>query len=162
MNIDKLWIRSIFAFPLGVAWCCYKEKIDAYLKTKCGVLVFICSSIVLLFSAVLSVYGEYRGIDIILTIGEIVGSSAFCIWLFTLLFKVNFNNKATRFFGKYAMEVYLLHNLFLTVMNRVEFVAKNNALYILCTVIFTAIGAVLLKKINDIVINRLYFKNSVN
>ena len=155
MKKDKIWIRSTLAFPLGVLWCTYREKIDTYIKTKYGMLIFIFSSIVLLLSAALSLYGEHREIDVLLTIGEIIGSSAICIWLFTLLFKVNFGNKATRFLGKYAMEIYLLHDLILTVMYRVTFVKDNTVLYILSSIMLTAFGAILLKKIDDIFVNKL-------
>ncbi|MDO4814718.1 MAG: acyltransferase [Gemella sp.] len=107
--------NSLLAFPLGLFWGLYKEKIDNLMKNNYTILI-------LLFSFLVFIGHNYVDILMELEIDDVPFFSAllanmknifFVIFFMLLALKLNFKNKFFDFIGTISLEFYLVHGMFI-------------------------------------------------
>lgn len=87
-------------------------------------------------------------------------SMVICIVLTFLLLtlKVQFKNSILNFLGKISLEIYLIHNLFITYLRPV---IKSNLLFVISVYVFSILLATILNYLDRMLINRICPKNPV-
>ena len=120
------WYNSILLFPVGLLFAKYESKVTAFFK-KGYLLWLILSAAGTVYAFRLSVYlkdkkwgyyGETWGDPLKLwhrlgtCAGEWLACLCFVLFIFLLLMKVRFGNRALALLGGVTLEYYLMHGMF--------------------------------------------------
>lgn len=136
------WYQTIPCVLFGMVYCYKKEFIDARLKKYAWIIFILCS---MLFTAcfILSAIGN---IDVIF---DMLYSLFFVCAMITLSYILCntslIENKFTKLCGKYSLEIYVTHGLFLRLI-KLGYI-KNVFLYIIVVIIGTIVMSAIIKKV---------------
>lgn len=156
-NFSNLWYRSIFAFPVGVLYSYYVERIEKFYfnKTLLKYAMTIFSLIFVLVLRYICVIGGKEGPQVLF---DILSSMAFPFTTIILLRKIKFSNKLLFFLGNISFEIYLIHFLIMKVFDVYYKSGEINLiLYFLLTFSFSILLAWLVHFVNKFLIQK-YFK----
>ena len=135
------WYNSTWTFFVGMVIARYKEPVIAFVKKYYKVLLPVGTVLFLVMHAatvyMLSHVGYWKEWDGYPGYKEkfltwLVQGPTVIVFVLTLLMltmKIQFHNGLLRFLGKIAIELYLIHNIFILYLPKV---IKNEFLYILC------------------------------
>lgn len=128
--VPDLWV-SYFAFPIGVLFVKYEDRILCLLKKAANRLIAVTvPGLIVAASCVLKIFGQSTGNQLLMKVCDAVGSAAFVIAVFVILSRVKIGGRIAAFYGRISYEFYLLHglgiyiaNLFFDMDNALAFIA---------------------------------------
>lgn len=95
------WIDNIMAFPLGIGYSLYRDKIETWLRNGYNYyFIFFALTVILV------AWRHFKGVDIF---G--VCTCLFALWVILLSMKVKFDNKILQWLGVQAFAIYILQRL---------------------------------------------------
>lgn len=165
LYVETYLYNSIIAFPIGIFFAKYDEKICSLTK-KHWLPVFLITTIILALLLIICL-DERRHYTDFHTIMQIISTIFFCLTITFLSMKVKFENKVFSFLGGMTLEIYLVHVLFVEIfaakfIGYLEpiFYIKNPILYSAAIFILTiplAFGVKLLRiKLPQFIIGKSY------
>ena len=132
------WYDDILPFAVGVAFAIYKDKIIRFLQAKIHYIVLLCCMILL---------GGFflweSRLTVLYAISVTVFTFCFCIVIILIMMKLNPKSKLFVFLGQYSWEIYLFHQAFIFLFNKVF---SRNVLIMISSFALTVIVGVLLQK----------------
>lgn len=140
----------LYCFSIGVLWAEYQEKIISFVK-KHYISCLLGSGITTTVFLGLFLI-EYESV-----LGKLVfrniGTSCFCILTAILLLVIDVHNRFLELLGKISLEIYLIHFLFVNLLNeKIGQTRFNVYLCIVCTVLAACVLNFLIKKIKTILL----------
>lgn len=141
---------SLLAFPLGLIWAYYKEKIDLLANKFYTTLLIIFSIFLFIGHHHIRILATFSMLDydIQTALATNFANIAFVIFFIWLTIKTNLQNKLFAFLGKISLELYLIHGLFVYYLNILlgkEY--KNDLLYLTLVVSCSIVSAYLINKL---------------
>ena len=168
------WYNCVHLFSIGLLFSKFEDKIVKHLKKfyHMYMIISIVICICLLQISEINVekfayFGESisklekvnRGIKILLP--QMGCSLAFVLFICLLNMKIRFGNVILKFMGTLTLEFYLIHGLYIELFgfNFLDFApslfyVRNVALYVLVVIIFSIPSAILLKRINNVILKK--------
>lgn len=145
------WYQSNFAFPLGLLWGEYKEKIEGFIKKGKNYIVFMACSLLITVVSLGIIYVS-RHFDFYFEIINIIFRNIFglaaTIDVILLLRVMKPNSRYWKSLGSISLEIYLFHSLAWTILRNQYFSIKNNALWTILTLILSILIAYFANKVN--------------
>lgn len=151
---DSIPARSTLSFYIGMLYCFYKDKVDAFVKKS---FMLKSLAVLLIFAALCGArfYFVIRGSVIADVLFAILSSSVFSVLVFVFAIKkVRIGNRLLNILGNASYEIYLLHGLFCDVF---RFLNTNMLLYFLAVIVCSVLCAAALKALSSR-INGMVFK----
>lgn len=122
-EFTSVWYRSIFAFPLGVVYSLYQDKIEALFSRK--IMLSYCAVFVLFAFLLLSKYlCIVLNLKYLQVIFDIMSSGIFALMLILLFRKIRLGNRVLYFLGGISYEIYLVHYLVVNFVYHYYFVGQ--------------------------------------
>lgn len=108
------WYNSFLAFPLGLVWARFKSQIDAVLY-RYSKFIILLGLINLFIWHNHAIWMDKLGItrDVIKVGIMNITVCSFVMFVMFLLVKLNIKNPIFKWVGKYSLELYLIHGLFI-------------------------------------------------
>lgn len=109
LGYEEYWYNTAIAFPLGIFWAVYEEKLTPWLQKHYAsalILSFLCFGF--FFGAALAA----MRVNVFVSLYW-AASCAFVLFLLLILMKFTFQNPVLRFLGEISFEIYGLHGLFM-------------------------------------------------
>lgn len=162
------WYNSSFLFFIGMLVAYNEEKITAYAKEKykillpislIGTVITILLDIFILHAV--SYYSSIVGCFVCLAF-QLPSIIFFVMFVLLVSMKIKFNNPALDFLGKIALEVYLIHNLFLAGFRSNCIFIENDILYLAAIYASTILAACILHVIDQKLIKSIKHVPSAN
>lgn len=148
---QDLYYKSILAFPLGMYWYKYREKLLATLD-QAYIRNLVIVTIVLLFSFCIKVFGTLQSITLISSIGNMSSAVMICVFFGIVLYKLQIGNMLLRFVGNLSFEIYLIHFCCLNILWKYNY-AKNSPLFFIAVSLgITLVLAKVLNQMNKMVL----------
>ncbi len=138
-GFESTWYEGIMAFPLGMVWCRYQDKLYFLKKRKNCILVAITAFMFVCTCFALSRILPNKTISVIC---KSMSGVIFPIVVVVIVGCISIENNVTRILGKYSMEIYILQGLFLSIFHKPPLNIVNPYMYVLMVMIFVSIGAV--------------------
>ncbi len=139
-----------FCFVVGIIVGYFEHRIFAFIKKKPIKSVLISLGFFLLFLLLYQYFYEN------IVIGKVIFRNLSAIWfsLFVVIFGllIKLQNKSTLFWGKISFELFLYHNLFITLFRSNIFYIPDDSIYTVSVLIATFICSFLINKL-DVKIN---------
>lgn len=164
------WYNSSLLLFIGMYVAKNEEKVISFIKKRYAALLTISGvcTIVLTFVAIVAamMISYYRpglvgrASSIICLLCETLATLAFVSFILILTMKVRLNNKILDFLGKIALEIYLIHRFFLVALNSDYITIQNIVLYLAAVYAYTIITAIVLHKIDGIVVGAIQGRKS--
>lgn len=151
LPLEAKWTRSIIAFPLGVMWCKYKNKIDNIIRNNYYINLLL-SGLAFLITCFVKIAGVYLNSNLIVFLGNALSSITVCILLSIILNKITLKNKVLLWIGTHSLEIYLYHNIILRILGRIQFIHNDTFLYVSTTFLITIIISMIISPINKLLI----------
>lgn len=142
LNFSLTWYQTIPCAILGMLFCCKKPFIDELFK-KYVWLIFIVSGVLFAGCYLLSSNTNIKIIFNVLYSLFFVCTTVSFAYILSNTWLVK--NKITAFCGKYSLEIYATHGLFLPLF-KLGYI-KNVYVYILVVILGTLIASLLIKKV---------------
>lgn len=141
-NLGIIWYQTIPCMVFGMVFFYKKKNIDQLLK-KYSWITFIVCSIVFVACFVLSAISK---VDVIF---DVLYSLFFVCAMITLSYilcnTALIDNRFTSLCGKYSLEIYVTHGLFLRLI-KLQYI-KNIYVYILVVIIGTILSSIIVKQV---------------
>ncbi len=164
------WINSLPSFVVGMIYAKNNTKITAFIRKKYPLWVTLFA---ILFSSAFFlsnyVYKEFWGVDlytfpIIKVVLQMICSTMFVLLIFTIGMKVRIGNPVLNFLGKYTLELYLFHVVFVEIFAycfifpfcKPYFYISNNLLYLLAVIAITIPVAIAVHYANGFIVKLVY------
>ena len=151
---QDLYYRSIFAFPLGVCWYKYREKLlKCFAQTYTGSLV-LCTMcfIICLF---IKTFGAMISDSLVMSLGSMSSAVMICVFFGIAFYKLHIDNVILRVLGKLSFEIYLIHNWVLQLVWRYVCAEDSILLFISISLIVTIVLAKFMNQVNKTIFFRL-------
>lgn len=139
-GFESTWYEGIMAFPLGMVWCRYQDKLNFLKKGRITFSVAITA-----FMFVCTCFGLSRILpnEIISVICKSMSAVIFPIVVVVIVSWISIENNVTCILGRYSMEIYILQGLFLSMFHQSPINIENPYMYVLMVMIFVGIGTVI-------------------
>ena len=159
------WYKTVICFPIGIIWGLNKQKINVLFQ-KIGNKYWL---IVLLFSMVFTgayflpaINNRLFHIDIIsiTDLTDVLMGVTFSLLMIIFLYKINFINAITSYFGKISYEVYLYHGLIIKALMMFwssydsKFAVHQELLSVMVFVI-TIVVATIFNRVDTLIIRKI-------
>ena len=150
-NGQFMWSASCITMALGTLWA-YKQNQILNIIKKYYWLILIISVIGYLGGmAFMPIFNKVFGFYPPEFIAENIRCIFFVIIMTLITMKLSLANCITKYLGKISYEIYLIHGLYLLLLEKL--VGFNKVVYVLAVVILTIVTAVILSKINKLLLN---------
>ena len=136
-SLGSWWYQTIFALTLGMIYCYKKDKIDKILK-KYSILVFIATSILFIIFALL----RFESIMFTVLYSLLFVCAAVSLSYILCETKI-INNSFFSLLGKYSLEIYLTHGMFIRLIKKLSI--ENKLISILAIFAGTAVMSVIMR-----------------
>lgn len=148
LNLSTTWYETVFAFWLGFIWFDNRKFIEQ--KTdKTSQWICLTGIIGFLFVVVFIFAYWIKLVEEIRLLCKMLSSVIFVITILMILMKIPITNKLFYLLGQYSFEIYVLHGAFLELYIKLD--VKSDLLYIFLVFLSTGVGALLLKKIFNLI-----------
>lgn len=147
MGLNIWWYQSILSVILGMLWCCCKDKIDAILN-KYSIVVFVLSLI--LFAAAYIICNMWTFV-ILKMIRGLLFVCVTVVFSYILCNTFIINNLFFNLCGKYSLEIYVSHGLFLRLIKLN--IVNNKIVYVLVVIVGTVVTSLVLKIIYNKIVS---------
>ncbi|MBE6072015.1 MAG: acyltransferase [Clostridium butyricum] len=164
------WYNSSILLFIGMYVAKNEEKVISFIKRRYTALLIITGigTIVLTGVAIVATMqiSYYRpglsgkACSVVCLLCESCATLAFVSFILILTMKVRINNKILDFLGKIALEIYLVHRFFLVALNSQYITIQNIILYLAAVYAGTIITAIVLNKIDKVIIGAIQGKKS--
>lgn len=148
LSFSSVWYISNYAFPIGVFWATYKEKIDSYISRHYFSTLLLAG---LLFT--LACLGKSVVCTSLVSILSIV-------LLLLVIMKANLTGKIWDAMAKISLEIYLLHAIPLLLF-RSDYIYINNSILWTVVVVFSSVVLSYLGHLVFVPIKRLIKRDAV-
>lgn len=111
-GFESTWYEGIMAFPLGMVWCRYQDKLNFLKKGRITFSVAITA-----FMFVCTCFGLSRILpnEIISVICKSMSAVIFPIVVVVIVSWISIENNVTCILGRYSMEIYIARAIFINV-----------------------------------------------
>lgn len=130
--------EGIMAFPLGMLWCKYQNKLYFLRKKR---IAFVVTIVVFMGVCTCFVVSRILTNKILSIIWKSMSAVIFPTVVAVSVNWISIENKITRILGKYSMEIYILQGLFLSMFHQSVFNIINPYMYILSVIICVTAGS---------------------
>lgn len=130
--------EGIMAFPLGMLWCKYQNKLYFLRKKR---IAFVVTMVVFMVVCTCFVVSRILTNKILSIIWKSMSAVIFPTVVAVSVNWISIENKITRILGKYSMEIYILQGLFLSMFHQSVFNIINPYMYILSVIICVTAGS---------------------
>lgn len=164
------WYNSSILLFIGMYVAKNEEKVISFIKRRYTTLLIITGigTIILTCVAIASTMqiSYYRpGLSgkagsVVCLLCESCATLAFVSFILILTMKVRLNNKILDFLGKISLEIYLVHRFFLVVLNSQYITIQNIIVYFAAVYAGTIITAIVLHKIDKVIIGAIQRRKS--
>lgn len=157
--LDATWFECTLSFLLGLIYQKEKDKIDNILcrskKRYCFILILSAMAFAVLFILAnrnfFAMFPKFN--SIIRIIAKCLSSPMFVIFVCMCLYLLKLERfKILQFLGKHSIEIYVLHAIPLDLLYKIPFLAENGYIYILLSLVFSILTAILVHPIIQFVI----------
>ena len=152
--MGEWWYNTTFAFVFGIIVSQNQEKLRAFARRFYILLLPLFGVLTCLFSYLSSYaiktwsyWNEYPGHkgykEKFMCLGiQLPWVIFFVIFVILVMMRVRFGNPVLKFIGSISLELYLLHNLFLTELNNGKiFKINGSSFYVVLTILFSIVLA---------------------
>lgn len=109
LDFGDWWYNSCVAFPLGIWWCYYKDKITAFFHKRYALKLI---AVAVIFVLTYAVYCRHMNDQTLASLAVgIVNTTLFTVLLAQLAMKVQLGNAVLSVCGQLSFELYLTHAL---------------------------------------------------
>ena len=142
-SLGSWWTWPVLAFPVGVLWGNYKNKINKIISNKKVSMATMILLIILLNVCIRKSSNQYYNIltDLIF--------SGICIIGITWS---KLSNPVLHWIGKYSMEFFIVHTLYMDIINVEPFAVTGELSYVIVLIILTVITMIPIKFVSDKII----------
>lgn len=142
-SLGTWWTWPVLAFPVGVLWGNYKNKINKIISNKKVSMTTMILLIILLNVCIRKSSNQYYNIltDLIF--------SGICIIGITWS---KLSNPVLHWIGKYSMEFFIVHTLYMDIINVEPFAVTGELSYVIVLIILTVITMIPIKFVSDKII----------
>lgn len=148
------WRPSSLTFLLGMLWAQYKDKIDKFLFEHYYRSLIVASILIAVF-----LVGEkminVRMINMIFSAFTLISFVVLCM---LVMMKLTVNNSMLKMIVPYSFEIYICHGLYIFFFKNNGFLVSNSSLYLVLLLVLTIISAVLLNKVNSVVLKHTIYR----
>ena len=117
------WYITILCFPFGCFCAEYKDKFVNYVYNKNILKISLYTLLVIaLMCSIAFIFKTNHSLFILISLLS-------CVLLMLLSVRIKSDSKILEFFGKYSLEIYLLHGEFIYLARRLQF-GFNNEIYL--------------------------------
>lgn len=151
LNLGAWWYQTIPCVVLGMVYCSMKTQIDILLNKYAWIIFIISGVMFAIFYIIISVFVKepvFNAIYFIFFVCTVISFS------YILCDTPIINNSFFALCGKYSLEIYVSHGLFLRLI-RLNII-NNKFIYILTVIVGTIIMSVILEKIYTQIIPSLF------
>lgn len=152
-GVDEVYTRSALAFPLGVIWCSYQDKIDKTMDAHYWTGLMGMAGITVLFFC-LKFTGVLIDSNLVKQLGDSISAVAFCTLALWIAKKIRISNQGLRFLGSISYEIYLMHMLALSCAWRIPLLREHPFLFFVFTIAVTITLAMVLNRIDRFAIKK--------
>lgn len=153
-GIDEVYTRSALAFPLGLMWCNYQDKIDKTMDAHYWIGLMGAAGITVLFFC-LKFTGVLIGSDLMKQLGSNISAVAFCVSALWITKKIRISNQGLRFLGSISYEIYLIHMLALNCAGRIPMLREHPLIFFVFSIAVIIVLAVVLNRADHFVIKKI-------
>lgn len=142
--------NSLLAFPFGIFWGIYKEKIDKLMQDKYKILLIIFTILLYVGHNYIDFLMAFEIKDYVYNYGFLanIKNIIFVIFFILLALKLDFRNKFFNFLGNISLELYLIHGMFIYYLPDIlGGDKKDDFVYASLVIILSIISAYILNKI---------------
>ena len=151
-NHGLWWYSATHLLVVGLIWATYEKKLMQFVcKTYFIVTPFIWLAFLLLFgfrNRIIEL--PIPGIGIIICP---ITSVIFVVGLFLFSMKFQIGNTAINFLGKISYEIYLIHGFFILIFRGEYINIENDFVYMAAVICTSIIGAFILNKVDEYLLN---------
>lgn len=137
-NDNPWYYNTVAAYPLGMFYAQYKNKIEAIVWKNNYVYLALSGIFLCIF-----IFGYHYGNNLV--VYQLL-SMVFVLLLVLLTMKITFKNEILEFLGKYTFDIYILQRIPMIIFKDV---VSNEYIYFSVCLILTIIIAVLFRKITN-------------
>lgn len=148
MNYGAWWFNTPYLLIVGMFWAIYEEKILKFLKKHYYLSAFTVFAIFLIVFVLLTKANSLSEFPI----KSIVSALFFVMFLLFGLLKFRIGNPVLEYLGGISFELYLIHEIFLTIFKTV-FVIENNLVYAITAIVSSIIFAQLFAWLNKFILS---------
>ncbi len=170
LGSGEWWYNSLPAFLLGMFYARFNTKITSFIR-KCYPFALIVFSVLFAGMFYVSNYTDkdFWGVGLytfplVKSILQMVCSSLFVLLVFTILMKIRIGNPVLGFFGKYTLELYLFHVVFVEIFgwcfiyqsSKPYLYISSNTLYLFAVILAAIPVSIVINKLNRFVVKLVY------
>lgn len=149
------WYNTTWVFFVGMVIARYRDKVVTFAKKYYKILLpagtvftVIIYEISLMFRRYFGYYREWEGYPgygekVLTWLGDFAAVTCFVLILLVLSMKIQFHNKALKFIGGIALELYMIHNIFIMYL---KYVIPSDFLFMLSVYGAGIVAAILISK----------------
>ena len=161
------WYNSSFIIFIGLIFAKNEEKIIDYAKKHYAVLLILSllGTVGMYFASVFVTSNPAIGAYNPLPIGRVcaflcyvvqtISEMAFVALILLITMKIQFNNAVLNFLGKIALEIYLIHRLYIGIFRSEGLNIQSNITYCALVYLCTIVSAVILHNINSAIVKTI-------
>ena len=139
-GLATTWYESIFCVLLGMAWACYKQRIDEVITKSSGACF---AGAICLFA--ITALGQY--VDSIAIVSKMLSALSFCSVVATMSYVLTntrvVDNPLTQWLGKHSLGIYVVQGFFLLMQRNHPSVYGSTIMF--C--IFTFFGTIVISTV---------------
>lgn len=152
-GVDEIYMESALAFPLGVIWCKYQDRIDKIIDAHYWTGMIGAAGIAIL-SFCLKFVGVVIDSNLLNQLGGSISAAAFCGLALWIAKKIRISNQGLRFLGSISYEIYLIHMLALNCAWRIPLFREHPFLFFAFSIAVTITLAMVLNRIDRFAIKK--------
>lgn len=152
-GVDEVYTRSALAFPLGVIWCNYQDRIDKIIDAHYWTGIIGAAGITSLFFC-LKFVGVVIDSNLLKQLGANISAVAFCGLALWIAKKIRISNQGLRFLGSISYEIFLMHMLALSCAWRIPLFREHPVLFFAFSIAITITLAMVLNWIDRFAIKK--------
>lgn len=149
-GFTSTWFEGLLAFPLGMIWAQYRDRIDEK-SNNVQVLLLLLSFVIFGVSFILNYVIQLEIISLLL---KMLSSISFVIFVVQLLRWIPVSCKPTLYLGKISLEIYVFQGLLLWIL-RIDQVVTMSILMRLIISIAIFIGTIVIAALSNPIITKI-------
>lgn len=112
LGFDEYWYDAVWTFPLGILWqMCYPRIVSAFRRHPW--LYLAITGVCAVWTVLIAVYFCWFSY-----LGMLLATVFVTVFVFLLMMKLWIDNRILRFLGSISLEIYLIHGIVVTVLEK--------------------------------------------
>ena len=151
IGYQNYWGNNLFAFPFGIWFCMYREKLQRILFSKYNQII-ILSTMLLFVTHHYPIYFNkfYQLNNLFDFVAGNIDGLVFTVFFLLVMIKLDFRNRWLNQFNSISLYLYMTHGLVISILiNFVPISKKSDLLFSVLTLSLTILISYILRKLID-------------